>query len=78
LRQRRLAELDGEAIPLVELVELALGNGEPDGLALVEIRQLVLRIPRLAVVVALLIAVVVISTSTKSPASSSSSSLSSS
>jgi hypothetical protein len=42
LRQRRLTKPDGEAILLGELVELALGNGELDGIVLVDIRRLVL------------------------------------
>jgi hypothetical protein len=44
-------KLDGEAIPLGELVEFALVNCELDGLIVVEIRQLVLRIAhRVAVI----------------------------
>jgi hypothetical protein len=62
LRQRRLTKLDGEAIPLGELVQLALGNGELDGLVVVEIRRLVLQILRGVAVVGVLVVVVVVST----------------
>jgi hypothetical protein len=59
--QSRLAKLYGEAIPMDELVKLSLRNGKLDGLFLVEIRRLVLRIPRLAAVFEVLVPVVVVS-----------------
>ncbi|KAK1615244.1 hypothetical protein QYE76_020761 [Lolium multiflorum] len=54
-------KLDGEAIPLSESVELALDNDELDGLVFVEIRWLVLQIPRRVSVIEVLVDVVVVS-----------------
>lgn len=55
LRQRRLTKLDGEAVPHSELVELAIGHCDGNGLLVANVRRLGLQIPRRATAIVVIV-----------------------